>query len=166
MVPKLFGPIRRRYADRPGGYTRVLRIEPMKEDQAESAILELVDGPKDMRFAMTAKILARRPTLSGLSPGVTQHVKKVTQFREDGVDGLRSMVQKLRRHNRHGQDDRILASPRKVYPEDKMKRDMHYFEDVDDYKPPNTKWLGGKKRHIPDREKQHKKQVVDNAVTP
>jgi large subunit ribosomal protein L17 len=47
MVPKLFGPIRERYADRPGGYTRILRIEPMKEDQAESAILELVDGPRD-----------------------------------------------------------------------------------------------------------------------
>ena len=39
MVPKLFGPIRDRYLTRPGGYTRVLRIEPMKEDQAESAIL-------------------------------------------------------------------------------------------------------------------------------
>ncbi|RMY29215.1 hypothetical protein D0864_17006, partial [Hortaea werneckii] len=41
MLPKLFGPLRERYASRPGGYTRVLRIEPVKEDQAPSAILEL-----------------------------------------------------------------------------------------------------------------------------
>jgi large subunit ribosomal protein L17 len=164
MVPKLFGPIRKRYADRPGGYTRVLRIEPMKEDQAESAILELVDGPRDMRFAMTAKILARRPTQQGLSPGLTQHVKKVTQFRKDGVDGLRSMVVKLRKHHLDGQDDRILAPPRKVYPEDKMKRDMHYFEDVDNYKRPNKKWAGVRKKPKKDGEKQHEQKVVGNAV--
>jgi len=59
MVPKLFGDIAERYKERPGGYTRVLRIEPLKSDQAESAILELVDGPKDMLFALTAKTVAR-----------------------------------------------------------------------------------------------------------
>ncbi len=32
-IPKLFGELRLRYANRPGGYTRVLRIEPSKEDQ-------------------------------------------------------------------------------------------------------------------------------------
>jgi large subunit ribosomal protein L17 len=137
MVPKLFGPIRERYAERPGGYTRILRIEPMKEDQAESAILELVDGPKDMRFAMTAKILARRPAELGLTPGITQHVKKVTQFRKNGVEGLRNMVEKLRIQHNRGLDDRILPPPRKVYPEDKMKRDMHYFEEQDYHKIPN-----------------------------
>ncbi|KAA6410594.1 MAG: 50S ribosomal L17 [Lasallia pustulata] len=58
-LPKLFSTLRDRYAARPGGYTRVLRIEPLKPDSAPSAILELVDGPRDMRFAMTAKTLAR-----------------------------------------------------------------------------------------------------------
>jgi hypothetical protein len=137
MVPKLFGPIRERYLQRPGGYTRVLRVEPMKEDQAESAILELVDGPRDMRFAMTAKTLARRPANLGLSPGITTHVKKVTQFREGGVDGLRTMVEKLRKLQARGLDKRILPAPHKVYPEPQMKRDMHYFEEVDHGKIPN-----------------------------
>jgi hypothetical protein len=137
MVPKLFGPIRKRYLERPGGYTRVLRIEPMKEDQAESAILELVDGPKDMRFAMTAKTLARRPARLGLSPGITTHVKKVTQFRKDGVHGLRKMVEKLRKLHSQGMDKRILPAPRKVYPEPEMKRNMHYFEEVESGKSPN-----------------------------
>ncbi|KAF1946162.1 ribosomal protein L17 [Clathrospora elynae] len=137
MVPKLFGPIRERYADRPGGYTRVLRIEPMKEDQAESAILELVDGDKDMRFAMTAKILARRPSELGLSPGITTHVNKVTRYRKGGVEDLRDMVERMRIEQQNGMDDRILPAPRKVYPEDKMKREMHYFDDVDHHKLPN-----------------------------
>ncbi|KAF1849577.1 ribosomal protein L17 [Cucurbitaria berberidis CBS 394.84] len=138
MVPKLFGPIRERYASRPGGYTRVLRIEPMKEDQAESAILELVDGPKDMRFALTAKTLARLPADRQFTPGVASHVKKVTQFREDGVEDLREMVERMRVEQDNGIDNRILPAPRKVYPEEKMKRDMHYFEDVDNYKLPNA----------------------------
>jgi large subunit ribosomal protein L17 len=137
LVPKLFGPIRERYASRPGGYTRVLRIEPMKEDQAESAILELVDGPKDMRFAMTAKTLARRPPNKGFTPAQAEHVKKVTQFREDGIESLQNMVERMR-IDQKAMDERILPPPRKVYPEEKMKRSMHYFEEVDMYKLPNA----------------------------
>ncbi|EDU46951.1 RplQ Ribosomal protein L17 [Pyrenophora tritici-repentis] len=152
LVPKLFGSIRERYANRPGGYTRILRIEPMKEDQAESAILELVDGPKDMRFAMTAKSLARRDPSQAFSPAVTTHVKKATQFRKNGVEDLRTMVETLRRAHQNGLDDRILPKPRSVYPEDAMKRGMHYFEEVDDHKKPNPdriKWFKkvGKKVH-------------------
>jgi large subunit ribosomal protein L17 len=159
MVPKLFGPIRERYANRPGGYTRVLRIEPLKEDQAESAILELVDGPKDMRFALTAKTLARRPAKLGLTPALTTHVKKVTQFREGGVESLRDMVQRLRVEQSEGIDDRILPPPRKVYPEDKMKREMHYFEEVDYYKPANPV------RRRSARKEQTKQHPVEDVVT-
>ena len=137
MVPKLFGPIRDRYAGRPGGYTRVLRIEPMKEDQAESAILELVDGPKDMRFAMTAKTLARLPPTKQLNDMTAKNVKRVTQFREDGMSQLQEMVQQMRVVQEHGIDDRVLPPPRKVYPEESMRRDMHYPEEVEMWKFPN-----------------------------
>lgn len=155
MVPKLFGPIRERYLNRPGGYTRVLRIEPMKEDQAESAILELVDGPKDMRFALTAKILSRLPQKKPFSPAVASHVQKVTQFREDGVEQLQEMVERMRVEQANGMDDRVLPPPRKVYPEIKMKRDMHYFEEVDNYKYPNA---------LPRRKTEAKKEVVKHDV--
>jgi large subunit ribosomal protein L17 len=137
LVPKLFGPIRERYANRPGGYTRVLRIEPMKEDQAESAILELVDGPKDLKFAMTAKTLAQHPQNRQLDRMTALNVKKTTQFRKDGVEGLREMVSQMRVAKEKGIDDRVLPPPRKVYPEEKMKREMHYYQDVDFYKLPN-----------------------------
>ncbi|KAF2025471.1 ribosomal protein L17 [Setomelanomma holmii] len=136
MVPKLFGPIRERYVDRPGGYTRVLRIEPMKEDQAESAILELVDGDRDLRFAMTAKTLARMPKNARFNDKTAENVKKVTQFRKGGMTELRTMVNKLRRKQENGIDDRTLPPPKKVYPEPKMKREMHYYEDEYSYRMP------------------------------
>lgn len=137
MVPKLFGPIRERYLTRPGGYTRVLRIEPMKEDQAESAILELVDGPKDMRFAMTAKTLARLPPTKQLNDMTAMNVKRVTQFREDGMSQLQEMVQQLRIEKEDGIDDRVLPAPRKVYPDSNMRRQMQYPEETEDWKFPN-----------------------------
>lgn len=81
---------------RPGGYTRVLRIEPLKTDQAPSAILELIDGPKDMRFAMTAKTLAHNYATRGDVNDITlRNVEKVTRFREGGDEALKSMVEKM-----------------------------------------------------------------------
>ncbi|KAI5841301.1 50S ribosomal protein L17 [Tricharina praecox] len=97
MVPRLFGDIAERYKERPGGYTRVLRIEPLKTDQAPSAILELVDGPKDMRFALTAKTVARCATEGkDLSDLTLKNIKKVTQFRKDGESELQKMVDHLK----------------------------------------------------------------------
>lgn len=116
VIHKLFGPLRERYADRPGGYTRVLRIEPRPNteyysvrkgdksaeperkpnDQAPSAILELVDGPKDMRFAMTARALARQQK-EGLDPHplTILNTEKVTRYRKGGVRALEEAVRKL-----------------------------------------------------------------------
>ncbi|KAL4751492.1 hypothetical protein BDW72DRAFT_173479 [Aspergillus terricola var. indicus] len=98
ILPKLFGPLRERYANRPGGYTRVLRVEPKKDDQAPSAILELVDGPKDMRFALTAKAVARRRSqgLETLNELTLLNVRKVTQFRENGVEELEKAISRVK----------------------------------------------------------------------
>jgi hypothetical protein len=98
-MPKLFGTLRKRYATRPGGYTRVLRTEPKSTyDQANSAILELVDGPKDMRFHMTAATVARNEALGiGANKITLLNRKKVTQFREGGKEEFKVMVQRLRR---------------------------------------------------------------------
>ena len=117
MLPKLFGPLRERYMNRPGGYTRVLRIEPIKEDQAPSAILELVDGPKDMRFALTAKtianIQARKHEINDMTAA---NIQKVTRYRPNGEEELERMVEsfeKLAADGDHGEEE---VKKKRVYP--------------------------------------------------
>ncbi len=57
VVQKLFAVLGPRYRDRPGGYTRVIRLARRPGDGAELAILELVD-----RFGAKAPDTERKPT--------------------------------------------------------------------------------------------------------
>jgi large subunit ribosomal protein L17 len=42
IVYKLFEEIGPRYADRPGGYTRILKLGPRRSDATEMVFLELI----------------------------------------------------------------------------------------------------------------------------
>lgn len=46
VVKKLFGAVAARYADRRGGYTRVIKVGSRSGDGAPTAVLELVDRPE------------------------------------------------------------------------------------------------------------------------
>ncbi|KAI9706237.1 MAG: hypothetical protein M1820_004812 [Bogoriella megaspora] len=122
-VPRLFGPLRERYATRPGGYTRVLLMEPVKEDQARSAILELIDGPKDMRFAMTARTIARlREKGHHVNDITATNIRKVTAYRENGETALESMIQKFENLTANGDTGATEVKKKLVYPEPDLGR--------------------------------------------
>ena len=55
VLQKLFEEIGPRYSERPGGYTRIMRLGNRKGDNAELAILELVDGTAAPKVKDSAK---------------------------------------------------------------------------------------------------------------
>jgi len=55
VLPKIFSTFAERYAERPGGYTRIHKFGHRPGDGAPQALVELVDNPRDLRFEMTAR---------------------------------------------------------------------------------------------------------------
>ncbi len=135
LMPKLFGTLKERYAVRPSGYTRVLRTEPKDTyDQAPSALLELVHGPRDLRFAMTAATVARDRELGREHTDLTKrNINKVTQFHPGGTDGFEKMVERTARL-RLADEGRQLEDLSEV----RWRRDPGYR--VDKEKPRHDYW--------------------------
>jgi large subunit ribosomal protein L17 len=65
VLQKLFDEIGPQYADRAGGYTRIMRIGPRRGDNAELAILELVDDTPRVKMTDTQKSKRKRRVLEG-----------------------------------------------------------------------------------------------------
>jgi large subunit ribosomal protein L17 len=54
-LKRLFDELGKRYAERPGGYTRIIRLGRRDGDNAELAVIELVDNPREREAADSKK---------------------------------------------------------------------------------------------------------------
>jgi hypothetical protein len=86
-----------RYEGRYRGFTRVLKLEPRLSDNAPQSILELVDGQREMKFWLLARVVARLEQQNLPVDSVTKaNVEKLLKFKPEGELKFRQVVDRVK----------------------------------------------------------------------
>ncbi|QRV97733.1 ribosomal protein L17 [Ceratobasidium sp. AG-Ba] len=114
LLDKLFTTYKTRYESRPGGYTRIHKFGYRQGDHAPHAILELVDGPRDLKFQFAARAIGRETAAgfisgtengNGLRDKTKLAVDKALKFRDPSA---REELEKLATEHAN----KLVAEPR------------------------------------------------------
>lgn len=85
-----------RYQSRNGGYARMLRLEPRLGDNAPQAVVEMVDGNKEYKFWMAARVVARlRQQGLPVDSKTKAQVQQVTQGSPERADKFEEAVKEM-----------------------------------------------------------------------
>jgi len=103
IVRKLFSEIREKYLDRPGGYTRIVRLGQRRGDAAPIVIVELVEEKLTFRKSKTGserlkklnEFIERKKREYGLIPEVKEEGKEEVEAKEEAKTQEEGVSQEL-----------------------------------------------------------------------
>lgn len=88
-LKRLFDELGKRYAERPGGYTRIIRLGHRDGDNAELAIIELVGNPRELA-ATAPKKSAGKAGKKSTKAGTKAETSSADSTKKEGRGGSRS----------------------------------------------------------------------------
>lgn len=92
-LKRLFDELGKRYKDRPGGYTRIIRLGHRDGDNAELAIIELVDNPREREAVASTTKRAKSVSSSkkkSAKTGGKAETSSADSTKKEGKGGRRS----------------------------------------------------------------------------
>lgn len=75
LVKHLFDEVAPRFAERPGGYTRIIRAMPRRGDNADMAVVELVVRKEKEKRAAEPKAADKKKGIAGLAQRLSRRKK-------------------------------------------------------------------------------------------